>query len=529
MEIDPKYQAKVAAELSAGRRAIATQSPQAFAHVYLAGAFDLPPCRMHRELFAALLEVHAARAGRLALGAPRDHAKSTIATLAFPLWSLLCKREPLILLVSGTDTQATELLQHVRRQLEENPLLLADFPELADAKKSAPWRKGALLLPTGEMIRAYSANQNPRGIRNGKQRPTLIIADDLEDRNSVLSQDQRSKLHTWFNATLINSGTAETRVVVVGNVLHDDSLMANLLDPAISPMWRAMRYQAVEKFCPRQDLWDFWGRINGGTEKFEEETGAPAAKRFLDANRAAMLAGTQVLWPQRYSYEDLMRKRMDGEGVFQAEFQNEPMDPETCIFARAKMSYWDDVPLTSAQFLKRFGFAFGRCHPGEFFGACDPSLGRNPEKGDYTAIVILFRPSNSNVCYVIEADIERWGPEAAMNRITQLCKIYPVRRFVVETNQFQQILYSNLKCRLEAETYCTHLMGVDNRTNKQQRIMGLEPEIIRGRLVFSRQHQRLLQQMRAFPGGKNDDGPDALEMAVASAHRRYGAWRIQWP
>lgn len=305
--------------------------------------------------------------------------------------------------------------------------------------------------------------------------------------------------------------------------------VATLLDPAISPLWKTLRYQAVAKFCPRQDLWDYWGRISGGTAKFQEETGPSAAKRYLEANKGAMLTGTQVLWPERYGYGDLMRKRFDGEAIFQAEFQNEPLDPEACIFARAKITYWDDTPMTSAQFLKRHGFAFGRCHPGEFFGACDPSLGKKEARNDYTGIVILFRPSNSQACYVVEADVERWGPDATIDRIVQLCKIYPVRRFVVETNQFQQMLYSNLKARLEAETYCTHLMGIENRTNKHQRIMGLEPEIIKGRLVFSRQHTRLLQQMRSFPGGKHDDGPDALEMAVASANQRHGAWRIQLP
>lgn len=160
MEIDPKYLPTAFAEVSTGRKAIAAQSPRNFARVYLADVFDLPPSQMHIQLFEALLELHDTPSGRLVLAAPRDHAKSTITSLAFPLWALLFRREPLILLISGTDTQATELLQHVRRQLEDNPLLQADFPELVDAKKSAPWRKGALLLPTGEMIRAYSTNQN---------------------------------------------------------------------------------------------------------------------------------------------------------------------------------------------------------------------------------------------------------------------------------------------------------------------------------------------------------------------------------
>jgi hypothetical protein len=38
-----------------------------------------------------------------------------------------------------------------------------------------------------------------------------------------------------------------------------------------------------------------------------------------------------------------------------------------------------------------------------------------------------------------------------------------------------------------------------------------------GTLQFSRRHAVLLEQMRLFPKAAHDDGPDALEMAVAAA------------
>ena len=38
-------------------------------------------------------------------------------------------------------------------------------------------------------------------------------------------------------------------------------------------------------------------------------------------------------------------------------------------------------------------------------------------------------------------------------------------------------------------------------------------------LRFSRKHQQLLQQLTQFPLAKNDDGPDALEMAVNIAQK----------
>ena len=48
---------------------------------------------MHKEVFDALAGLVEKRAGRLAIAAPRDHAKSTIVSLAFVLWCVLYEKE----------------------------------------------------------------------------------------------------------------------------------------------------------------------------------------------------------------------------------------------------------------------------------------------------------------------------------------------------------------------------------------------------------------------------------------------------
>ncbi|MDP1662818.1 MAG: phage terminase large subunit [Phycisphaerales bacterium] len=522
---DPQYTPAVNAAMSAQRRRLASLSPKHFAHIYLSAEFNKPPSRMHTEVFEKLLLLHATPGARLAVVAPRGHAKSTVVTLAYALWAVLVGKEQFVVVASGTEAQSSRLLEHIRKQLEENRLLRMDFPQLATASRNAPWRRNSLLIPGGGMLMAFSTLQNLRGIRHREHRPTLILCDDLEDRNSVIVEEQRHKLGSWFDATLLKAGTPETRVVVVGNILHHDSLMANLL---ANPTWQSLRYRAIEKFSKRPDQWDFWGRVLAGSELHEGESGPAAADGYLRVNDAAMHEGTQVLWPERYSYKELMLARLsEGEGTFQAEFQNDPNDPESCVFARTKLTYWDEQPMTVDEFLRRRGFRYGEYHGGDFFGACDPSLGGNPQRGDYTAIVVLFRPEGSKVKYVVAADIERRTPDQTLDRIVQLGKIFPMRTFAVEGNQFQSMLFTALKCRMEAETLFTRVELIHNRTNKQQRILGIQPEISQGLLVFSKKHQRLLEQMRGFPTAKHDDGPDALEMALTAAKRDYRWYRIQ--
>ncbi|MEL6311356.1 MAG: hypothetical protein AAFQ17_03155, partial [Pseudomonadota bacterium] len=65
-----------------------------------------------------------------------------------------------------------------------------------------------------------------------------------------------------------------------------------------------------------------------------------------------------------------------------------------------------------------------------------------------------------------------------------------------------------------------------SRANKEARIAALEPLVSQGMVRFSRRHTKLLEQLTAFPNGKFDDGPDALEMAVNVARGGEVSYRV---
>jgi len=536
MQIASEYIPALQRELSAQRRRIASTSPQLFARVYLGSAFSSAPSRMHTETFTCLQSLHQRRGTHVAIAAPRGHAKSTVVTLAYVLWCLLYGVEPFVVVASGTEQQAARLVEHVRVQLESNQLLRQDFPELAEITSIAPWRNDTLRLPTGSLLMAFSSGQNLRGIRFGKHRPTLIVVDDIEDKQSVVYEEQRAKLSDWFHSTLLKAGSPDTNVIVVGTVLHHDSLLANLLDGTKRPGWRTFRYQAVERFCDHPELWDRYSSIASGQEPYPAppaaggEWGEKGARAFLDDHRERMAEGSVVLWPEQYDYHHLMHVRLrEGESAFQAEFQNQPLDPQACIFAHAKLRYWDDLASTPEELLMKLGHSNGETG-GQFFGACDPSLGRDPHRGDYSAIIILYSPEDEDderrTKYVIAADIARRTPDETIARIVQYARIYDFRRFGVEGNQFQELMIKDLERRAHQANTSIYIENIKNRSNKQQRIMAMEAEVSQGLIAFSKRHSLLLEQLRSFPGGKHDDGPDALEMAVAMANKPSGGGMI---
>src|SRR5690554_6920684 len=100
------YQSIMAKRIGDERRSMASRSPRLFARIYLQEHCLKPFSPMHGQLFEDLDRIIHTRNGRLAVAAPRGHAKSTIVSLAFVLWCILYKKEQLILIVSATRDQA---------------------------------------------------------------------------------------------------------------------------------------------------------------------------------------------------------------------------------------------------------------------------------------------------------------------------------------------------------------------------------------------------------------------------------------
>lgn len=506
------------------RLEVTASCPHGFAQAYLGHHFKLRPSRMHDELFEIVKGMSTKRGSRIAIAAPRGHAKTTVVGLAYVLWSALLAKENFILIVSATKEQASLILRTIKDEIQTNPLLHRDFPGVCfppgAGRLPKPWKDYQIMLPNGVTIKAVGANQAIRGSKHRQYRPDLIIVDDLENQEQTESAEQREKLRSWFEKTLLKAGEPRTNVIVVGTILHYDALLANLthLDktPGRGAGWDSRVYRAVENFSERMDLWDRWEEILYGDGEFERESGERGAELYLEKHRGEMRKGTKVLWPQLESYESLMRTRaVEGRGSFQSEKQNEPLDPEQCLFKESSFRFWDDVKDPKFEDVVDLLYRLGSNV--RIYGACDPSLGKRHGRGDYSGIITIAKDTKTNRLYVIDADIARRTPDATINRIVQLSRIYDYEGLAVETNQFQDLLADRLEERLRESGRHIRIERVEHTSHKQSRIESLQPLIAQGVLWFSRRHNTLLEQLRQYPLGAHDDGPDALEMAVSEA------------
>ncbi len=501
------------------RREAGRESLRVFAQIYLSAHFRLPPSSMHLELFKMLEEATRKRNARIAVAAPRGHAKSTLVSLGYALWCICYGLEPYIVLVSNTAGQSDDLLTPIKGELESNPLLLQDFPDVAEPPGSRPgperWRRNDIITRNGIKVLSLGTGQKIRGRRHRQYRPSLIVLDDVENEAEAVSADQREAKMQWFKRAVTKAGTtAQTNVVVVGTILHYDSLLAQLIDGRTMPGWTSRKYQAVLSWSDHEDLWQQWEAIYTHQSEHEGQSGPDAARSFYEANRERMLQGTSVLWPQREDYCQLMEMRLcEGRASFDSEKQNEPIDPETCFFAESAIRFWDDEYKSVDELLAKLG------GEARIYGACDPSLGMAGKSRDDTAIVIILTHNPTGHMYVLDADIRKRKPRQIIDAIIEYHGIRRFTSFGIETNQFQHFLATELK-RISAEAGVRlPVKEVKHTSDKLGRIQSLEPLISSGVLRFSRRQRTLLDQLRQFPRAAHDDGPDALEMAVELARK----------
>lgn len=491
------------------RRALAAMDMAYFGRAYLPHYFSRPSPQFHAELDTLWREgvlkgvvpigddaklVDAQDGCRRATAAPRGHAKSTNLTFKGSLHAALYRYKRYIIILSDTSDQANGFLSAIKDELEDNGAIREDFGDLT----GGVWRENVIITSQGVRIDAIGAGQKIRGRKHKNWRPDLMVLDDIENDENVRTVEQRKKLENWFYKAVSKAGDTYTDIVYIGTLLHYDSLLAKVLK---NPAYRSVKYKAVQSFST-SPLWETWESIytDLGNEGRELE-----AKKFFEENREEMLAGTKVLWEEKLSYYDLMVTRVsEGEASFNSELQNEPVNPDDCLFNEEWFDYYnpEDMDFSSADF--------------RFYGFVDPSLGKN-RRADYSAILTGALEVPTGYLYILDADIARRHPDAIISDVLQkadwIQRTYGKRyvKFGVETVQFQWFLKEQLaKVSARARIYLP-IEEVPQSSDKVLRIQTLQPDIKNKYIKFSRRHKLLLEQLQYFPMADHDDGPDALE------------------
>ena len=472
-----------------------------WAQTYLPDHFGRPPSRMHRWLSAQLEHISTRRGSKLNVLAPRGAAKSTIAALAYPLREALEGREPYIWLLSDTRHQAHAHLENIKNELTANAAIAAAYPHTTG--KGPVWRSGSILLTNGVAVEAFGTGQRIRGRRFRAYRPTLIICDDLESDEQIRSPSARELSREWFNGTLLKAGTPDTNIVNLATALHRDALAMRLCH---TPGWKSRVFRAIQHWPHAMSLWQDWEAIYTAVDRSDAQV---MAKAYYNQHRDEMNDGAQLLWPELEDLYTLMCMRAEGgRTAFEREKQNSPISPEQCEWPEDYFdeSIWfDRWPRPTV--IKTL--------------AIDPSKGSESRRGDYSAIVMLGI-DRRGLLYA-EADLARRPVSQIVADGVELYRRFHPDAFGVEANQFQELLGTEFETEFRRQgLLAPRPILIDNHVNKLVRIRRLGHYLATRRLKLKSNSpgtQLLVDQLRDFPAGDHDDGPDALEMALRLAEQ----------
>lgn len=209
------------------RRALTRESHTLFFTLYLRHYIKYPMAEFQKDIIRTTED----RSNPLAcIVAFRGSAKSTLVTLSYALWAILgVQQKKFALIICQTQAQARQHMTNLRQELERNTLLKSDLGPFKEEANGGEWGLSTLVFSnTNARITVASFDQSIRGIRHQEHRPDLIILDDIEDLNSSRTMEGRNKTFDWFTREIMPLGDMGTRVILVGNLLHEDSLMMRL-------------------------------------------------------------------------------------------------------------------------------------------------------------------------------------------------------------------------------------------------------------------------------------------------------------
>lgn len=352
------------------RKALCKYNLLLFLQSYFPYSTGLSPFSPDHVDFIDNLEVAILQGGEVARAVFRGFSKTTIGELSC-VWALLYGHKRFVPLVGGDLKASANNLRSIKTELETNPLLLADFPEVCfpiqalegkvqrthsqtyqGEQTRIQYTSDKLVLPTipgspasSGCVVTLSITAFRRGLvhkdADGTQhRPDFVFIDDPQTNRSAISETQvDEREHTLKASILKSAGHGQTMsVFVAGTIIAPGDLMDRLTDKDLYPGWNAKRVPMVQSWANKHET--HWLEQYANIRKdFDRDTpgdslrAAKKANKFYFENREEMDAGCVVAWRSCYNPETEHSAIQhaynmlidDGEAVFASECQNEPI------------------------------------------------------------------------------------------------------------------------------------------------------------------------------------------------------------
>lgn len=364
---------------------------EAFAGVFLSPRYDnlAPTPQFHRECW----ELYCSNESRVAIAAPREHAKSTTLTFDYILAAVCFRAADYVIIIGSSEPKAQEHLSNIYEELAYNQDLRVQFGIVEFEVE----QKTEIIVKCDDghrfRILARGAEQKIRGsIWNGK-RPNLIVCDDMEDDEQVESPERRRKFRNWFFRAAVQSLSTTGKIRVHGTILHESSLLSHLMKNRV---WKHLFYTAHASYT------DF----------------------------------SNILWPEKWSEERLRLRQREFEDAndaagYSQEFLNNPLG-----HADAYLRSEDFIPMSEDDYTAKKRFVIG----------CDFAVSKK-DLANRTSFTVGGQDYN-NIIHIVDQRVGRYSTDEWIDLLFDLDSEYDPEFFVVEDGVIWKSVYPMIETEM---------------------------------------------------------------------------------
>lgn len=406
--------------------------------------------------------LHAIRDGqcdRAAVHMPPRHAKTETLTIRGAAWLFLQNPADNVLITAASDRLARRFSRKVRTIVEEYRGIKLD--------KSA---EDEWILPEGGTFVARGVGSPPVGIGF----KYIFVEDPIRSRETANSETFREKSKDWYSDDIYTRLEPGGAMILNGTRWHPDDVFAHAV--GLEPdAFRFLVFPAIA----------------GENDPLGREAG-------------------EALWPNRYDLAALGRIRAallreSGEYSWEALFQQNPTPREGALFKVGMLKIEKAMPVG-------------------LMGVRRWDLAASSGKGDWTAGVRMHGPDASGLFWVANVRRGQWEPDERNREI---------KGTALEDGKDVRIVgpQDPGAAGVEAAKAFTRMLSGYTVTteresgSKEVRADPFAAQVNAGnvRLVEGEWNTAFIEELRTFPGGKNDDQVDGAAGAFNALHSS-GGW-----
>jgi predicted phage terminase large subunit-like protein len=430
---------------------------------------------------------------------PRDVGKTSMITQGLTTQRLAAAPNETRLIFNEKLDTAAKFLSAIKQEFERNTLFRNLFPEIIpDDFNKTTWSATEMIIPRDTTTGVPSVMVSGVGGAVTGLHPNHIIVDDM-----------------------ISDEAAQNARKSKGQLIKDTNYWINTLDalldqntkpfPTITFIgtrwWYGDSYEYVEQafgYGEEPEHYDWFLPMPDGSKQVVRLTRVGDLAIF---RRSAIEKGASI-FPEKWSLEQLAKKRLRDPVLFAANYMNQPSDEVTATFKMGWLRYfeWEDG--------HRFRF-FAADGAKKTLGIaetdniliCDPGGFGDGYGRDRARPGIVVTGTKDNLQFLLDCFCEDETYLQAAHKVVAMAKQYRVRKIAIERAGQQAAFIDKVKELLRAAGITCAVEEVKpGLKDKDDRILELEGYFQNGQVYVARGAKmgEFLEQYQQFPRGRKD-------------------------